>query len=344
MLSQQLEEKLENFSSLSDQECVSIISGYLLEALESDVYIDWEIVTKFIVLPFPARNDLRKILNLALRSNRQMIGIFSIGQWIEKYRKTYENIERTPNTFFEFVSSDTEIKKLDRKSQIKLMRILRLYDYLLVEPINGLTDVVMKIIKFPMYVSSPESAVSQAMIEENKNYIPRLEKTTIDNMLRNYPALGEQLITSEKIKLQNFPEPVRPSIKNWLADYTFNLGYENRGAIQRGTYLFQSINTRRLSPGDRQKLQYILKAYDENLPVPINPNTNQIVFSEVSFGGNPAEIRPAARAEEKDGNMRFSYPQKLPYERKDSPNVIRPEERSQPLPKNVVNLKDNGPI
>ncbi|MEK7598144.1 MAG: hypothetical protein AAB487_00200, partial [Patescibacteria group bacterium] len=40
-----------------------------------------------------------------------------------------------------------------------------------------------------------------------------LVKATLSEALKNYPELGEQLITSEKITLHSFPEPVRPSIK-----------------------------------------------------------------------------------------------------------------------------------
>jgi len=106
----------------------------------------------------------------------------------------------------------------------------------------------------------------------------RIISLTLNDALKHYPEIGEQLITSKHISLKNFPEPVRPSIKNWLADYTFTIGYDNKDSIKRGDYVFHGNNTLRLSSTDRQKLAYILKAYDEQAAVTINKSTKQVVF------------------------------------------------------------------
>ena len=113
---------------------------------------------------------------------------------------------------------------------------------------------------------------------QEKAYQAQLEKLPFSSAIQKFPPLGEQLLTSAKIKLKNFPEPVRPSINNWLSDYTFSLGYESHSAMDRGTYLFRNENARLLNSMDREKLSYLLKAYDENSPVDININTSQIIF------------------------------------------------------------------
>lgn len=166
-------------------------------------------------------------------------------------------------------------------------------------------------------------------------YQARLENLPLTEALKKYPELGEQLITLEKITLKNFPEPVRPSLKNWLADYTFTLGHEKHDAVQRGNYLFQSGNTKRLASGERQKLAYLLKAFDEGAPVTINKETKQLIFPQ------PAEFARQT-ANPTQSSVRFSSPQKLPYEKSrfNQPGNVKKEER-QPLPNNVVNLKDN---
>jgi len=113
---------------------------------------------------------------------------------------------------------------------------------------------------------------------EQEKFKSSLENLPIQDALKKFPALGEQLITGSHIKLKSFPDPVRPSIKNWLSDYTFTSGYNTHNSMDRGTYLFQNENTKKLNSLDRQKLGYILKAYDENSPISVNMTLKQVIF------------------------------------------------------------------
>lgn len=117
--------------------------------------------------------------------------------------------------------------------------------------------------------------------EELRKYQAQLQQLTITNAVETYPELGEQLITSERIKLSMFPEPVRPSIKNWISDYTFTIGISNRDPIVRGKYLFKSENTQKLSFQDREKLALVLKSFEEKMPITINTKTKQVVFTAI---------------------------------------------------------------
>lgn len=228
----------------------------------------------------------------------------------------------------------------------------------------------------------------------------KLAQMTVSDAIKAYPEVGEQLITSEKIVLKNFPEPVRPCLKNWLADFTFTLGRDKHTAMDRGIYLFQSANGKRLNSQDRNKLAYVLKAFDENMPVSVNKDTKQILFqaateaskpsdpnvkayppiggpNQVSAQGGPAtgwqNPKPQGFSSDMHSTVRFSSPQKLPYEKiapvktdstqpeksdrfKISPFHYNPvsgmvydsekEEETQDKDnhinqKNIVNLKDN---
>lgn len=119
------------------------------------------------------------------------------------------------------------------------------------------------------------------------------EKISIQEAIRKYPELGEQLITSERIILKSFPSPVRPSIKNWLADYNFVMGYEQaRSGIERTNYLFHNINTQKLNPAEREKVASLLKSFDENYPLTVNKNTRQVIFPPMAPkpAPKPAEV------------------------------------------------------
>lgn len=196
----------------------------------------------------------------------------------------------------------------------------------------------------------------------------KMVQITVADALKAYPEIGEQLITSEKIVLKNFPEPARPCLKNWLADFTFTLGRDKHTAMDRGIYLFQSANGKRLNSQDRNKLAYVLKAFDENMPVSVNKDTKQIVFGPSSAPSLVAPRHPLPKLGEehneglRSGDMhstvRFSSPQKLPYEKiRFNPvsGIVYDSQKKEParnatqsvaggepkpLPKNLVNLKD----
>ncbi len=173
---------------------------------------------------------------------------------------------------------------------------------------------------------------------KNTSHINEAISLTIPEALKSYPEVGEQLITGDRIKIKNFPEPARPSLKNWLADYIMIAGREERNAVKRGNYLFQSDNGKNLSTLDRQRLSYILKCLDENIPVSISKTTKQILFSQNSeniFSANTA--RMAQKPLEPKNNIQsvqFSYPQKSQN------NMVIIPKKDSPDPKNLVNLKD----
>ncbi len=278
-----LEEKIYNFSRLPDQECALIIQNNLLESLESDTYIDWDMVAKFIMTSYADRELLRKLFNSAIRKNIQKIGDFTIGEWIRKYQDQYINKERNPNTFFEYVSNNQEVKKLSKRDQLILARILRIYDYLLVIPIIDLEGPVYNILRFAMRLDfTPEEISTGIKMSAALQAVPQkviIEKLSINAALQKYPDLGEQLITANPIKLKIFPEPLRPSVKNWISDYRAMLGAGSHGTMERGNFLYHGENAKKLTAGERQKLAIILKSLDENEPISVDAGKQEIIFS-----------------------------------------------------------------
>lgn len=208
-------------------------------------------------------------------------------------------------------------------------------------PINpAIADQIMSLLNQNIILKARELSTQRFTPQNNSVNLQKetaanqIISITANDAIKAYPELGEQMITSEKIQLKNFPEPVRPSIKNWLADYTFNLGYGKHDAIARGNYLFQNANTRQLNSQDRQKLALILKSFDENSMITINKETRQIVFPATKEDPQQFKSVPSAgNAAGMHQTFRFSSPQKLPYEKLKEP--------PKPLPKNVVNLRNN---
>jgi len=171
--------------------------------------------------------------------------------------------------------------------------------------------------------------------------------------LEEIPEIGEQLITSERINVLNLPEPARPSVKNWIADYTSVLGRDTHDAIVRGNYIFHGANAKKLNDAERQKLAYILKALDEKTPININKAIRKIIFPSVSQSSQPSPrtSMPEKSMAQNQSNehFRFSSPQKLGYE---NPKPYRTslanaktrqnstDQDTRGLVRNVVNLRD----
>jgi hypothetical protein len=159
----------------------------------------------------------------------------------------------------------------------------------------------------------------------------KIENLPITDALERYPAVGEQLITSTHIKLKIFPEPVRPSIKNWLSDYTFTVGVSNYDPIVRGNYLFKSENGLPLSSLDREKLAIIIKSFEEKMPLAINTNTNQVIFSLPEKREIPQRITKIQ--EDYQPTQRISQPQKMFESDKERLGAWRRDLPQRELPK-----------
>jgi len=169
----------------------------------------------------------------------------------------------------------------------------------------------------------------------------KIVQMTVSEALRTYPEIGEQAITSEKLELKSFPYPVRPSINNWISDYTFTVGFNNTNPMIRGNYLFRNKNTERLTEEERNRLSQILKSLDENTPISIDESRHAVVFLKMETPEprkQPQIVQKKTeivnddedilkerlsswrRNDSPESRMIFSSPQRLPIE-KDIPKV-----------------------
>lgn len=96
--------------------------------------------------------------------------------------------------------------------------------------------------------------------------------------LSKYQNLGNQLITRERIRVKSQPEPVRPSLFYWLKYYRDELGVGQHDSVQRGQFLFRSENGKQLSAEERERLALILKSVEEDFPLSIDTERQEIVF------------------------------------------------------------------
>ncbi len=409
------------FPSLSDDEASELLQKNYLDAFSFNILFKGLLTAKLFSIPYSVRDELRKKLKRALVENQQKLGLLTVGQWITEFEKTHDVKTRNLSASVDFVNTSRNAMALSPIEKGRLKELINTYDYLLVTTLPA-TGPALNAILNSNHQSSQNLSSTQS--QTLHNFIPqdpilsnledqtKIEHLSLSDVLKKFPELGEQLITSMRIKLKNFPEPVRPSINNWLSDYTFSLGFESHSAMDRGTYLFRNDNSKILNSNDRERLSFILKAYDENSLVDVNVNTKQVIFpkretkineqkamnnnqrttnderrtinnnqqarintpqlqvpqrniSEIynakKQSDQPKDIFKEERITTENrnaGNINFSSPQKLPYEKQViQPQPIQQPQKPTPVPQpmrissqnlrktdvppgNIVNLKD----
>lgn len=216
--------------------------------------------------------------------------------------ETYDQIVERQSRFLQLpiplkdklssLETGDKIQKIGEKYNLQLLQLADI-----ARAIRSYYFKEIKLEDFPQILSreigldlNTAGEISQIVIREiikdrsqEKEYQTSHESIGISETLQKYPEVGEQIITSQHIRLKIFPEPVRSSIKNWLSDYTFGLGYESHDSMTRGNYLFKSENGKGLSQEDREKLSLILKSYDENVPLTIDTAIKQVLFPETQI-------------------------------------------------------------
>lgn len=125
--------------------------------------------------------------------------------------------------------------------------------------------------------------------DEEETQQPQRHVVTLplEQALRQYPAIKDQMVTGMQIVMRSLPQPLKPSVKNWIMVYEKVLGASKHSAMERGEFVFRSEPTRGLSQDDRNKLAMILKSRDEGTPLTIDRDQRYIVFDaeNQSVGG-----------------------------------------------------------
>lgn len=118
----------------------------------------------------------------------------------------------------------------------------------------------------------------QEVVASSQEKVQKIVQLPLLDALAKYQRLSEQTVTDDRISVKGESAPVRGSIRSWLRHYRDAVGIRKHSTMERGQFLFQGENTRRLSAQDREKVSFLLKALDENTPVPIDSNRQELMF------------------------------------------------------------------
>lgn len=220
---------------------------------------------------------------------------------IEKMQSEYLSLP--PNIKEKIISSETAetVLKIGRNFNLQplqiadISRAIRSYYFGEIK-LEDFPNILAR--EIPVDINTARQISEQVIEKIIKNESLGIDKSLIDipvfQAISTYPKVGEQLITSGMIKLKIFPQPVRPSIKNWIEDYRSMMGAERHGMMERGNYLFHSENAKRITFEERKKLAEILRSLDEGIALKIDSSNQQVIFSEieVSQPAQPAFSQP----------------------------------------------------
>jgi hypothetical protein len=223
--------------------------------------------------------------------------------------------------------------------------LLDQWEKLKTSPVLTEEEAQKKVLEIEPWLLEKDDAENEER-EETRKYQETLSAMPLIDALKKYSEIAEQIITSQPILTASSPDPVRPSIKNWISDYTFNLGYEMHSSIARGNYMFQGENTKKLNTEDREKLSYILKAFDEKTPITVNASTKQIVFPVMA--PTPAPVsRPETKPRmdnlsgpeiKKETTFKIAPTQRMNFQSTPAP-ISSPKTTTEMRPAQDTNLK-----
>jgi hypothetical protein len=145
-------------------------------------------------------------------------------------------------------------------------------------PIVSVEKVWKRMIEIEPWLLDAEREERLEQKKEIENTV-KVETISIIDALEKYPKIELQNLSLSPIKLQNYPEPARPSVRNWIKSFQESMGAMKHSPIDRGNFLFHSENAKNLTATERQKVALILKSLDEQTLLTIDPGLQVVVFA-----------------------------------------------------------------
>lgn len=284
------------FAELPIENAKKILNQKLLEFIQSDIDIKDCFEKRFLNVGFGNWETERLELQDCVLKNNEKFGALPLGQWVSSFEKGSDSISEGKDSYVpDFIIQNSSIAALSKTEQDILKKLMEAYElYLMDMPISIFDLVDMK---------RKSGISSDSFSMKDRNLVDPKSSRSSDRLpllkaLSEYPRLGDQNITANRIKTKQAPEPVRGSLTNWIHYYRDELGIGFHDQVKRGQFLFQSENGKRLSGEERERLNLILKSIEEEFPLDIDTARQEIVFPAITIpqsnqiGGAP--VRGAA--------------------------------------------------
>lgn len=188
---------------------------------------------------------------------------------------------------------------------------------------------------------------------EEGNLNAQIEKIPFVPAIKKYPELNQQLLGERKIVVFGDSDYVKPTLKNWLDDYTLRKGAQAHSNLDRSDYIFNSENIKVLTFDEKKHLLSILESYDEDRDLDIDTNKKVVLFDtkqkEVNLNGYDSTIEPKDQKSEKDpkksilGDFPLTGIETVELEHakmEEEEEIKNDSDTRESQSKHIVNLKD----
>lgn len=298
------------FPDISDQEAAEIMRSRIFDFFRLEIPFENSIESRYVIQGHYNKNTQRKILKKAILQNSEKLGPLTMGQWLQRFDQEYKIEEREENDIVNFLLNNQEAQSLTAGQKTILKKILHTYDTLIADQLVDIYDLVEArerlrrsggVIKT---AQSPQDRLKEFYRDEVRQdrssedgrwkmedglsrtggqarverKLP-LEKMTLSQAMEKYPRIEEQVISGEMGRVGSQIGSAKGSIKNWIKDYYSVVGAGNRDIMKRSSYIYHSQNAKILRAQEKQRLSFVLKSLEGNIPIMIDPNKEEIVFN-----------------------------------------------------------------
>ena len=170
--------------------------------------------------------------------------------------------------------------------------LLREWQVLKSSPVVSEAEAYRKVIESEPWIIEAEKEKEEEL-EQARMYQEKLERILLLDALARYPRLQDTQLNIERISIKSERDTVRGTVRNWLRAYRDALGVRKHTALERGQFLFQSENGKLLSNEERERVSFVLKSLDDNTPIPIDPERQEIVFPVIASSQAQSQSMPA---------------------------------------------------
>lgn len=278
--------------SLSIEEVGSILKSEVVSFLRRGFSLDERLETRRAYTIYGEHENERVVLQKSILGNKEKVGSKTIGEWLMQFDKAFDPLKRSESSVLDFLRQIFQRETLSEFDQSILRLVLLAYERWIA--VGRLTAIdVAYLEQHPELVNAGASntetsagpyasAAANRVYQENRGVTGKpgrgVLKLPLLKALADYPRLGEQALTTEKIRIKGQPEPVRPTLSNWIRYYRDELGIGFHDQVTRGKFLFQSENGKRLGNEERERINLVLKSLEEEFPLDIDTDRGGIVF------------------------------------------------------------------
>ncbi len=296
-----------DFPTLSEDLQIKLFKESLLKAIRVGIDIKERFAIKMNVLDSSLWPETAQVFLEALTLNEEKIGrenilvegeptpsLPSVKNWLRDYNRIYGMEKHDRMIIHKYMTENKNVAKLNQLEKMVLLKVIEFYeslkfptqsqfakafeDYLnqsdsdleLIEESLGLKTEALE-----SNLNDSISALREEMLAGKGDVI----SDRIDNLMKKFPKVADQEITEKPIKLIYSGEVVRPTVENWLSDYSSFAGAEGREINDRSNYLLRSPNALDLKLEERVRLGLILRSVDEGYPLPCSSSQQKVLFN-----------------------------------------------------------------